>query len=270
MYYLKCNHCGHANALKSEYVTFCASCSKKMANSYADWKQRNPEGNFASYCEAVGVTESEPGKPVKKKLFYWDTRKVVIAVVAVLVSTAGGLAIEKWVSGSFGAKKVPKAWLTSEWQAFSTPRGIGVIATPTALHPFELPPSTQMEHLQFIEPYRSDSTILLQVAMTEFECKPGVEPSLEGAAAGAINEMRQMKGVSDFDYEEVNLEISGEKAVRQSGKYRQMLISHVLFRNLLILKGQRLVQVLVIYQAKDKTADEVAERIINSVKLKNI
>ncbi|GEP96263.1 hypothetical protein [Chitinophaga cymbidii] len=268
MYYLKCNHCGHTNALKSEYVTFCASCSKKMANSYADWKQRNPEGNFASYCEAVGVTENEPGKPVKRKRFYWDTRKVVIAVVAVLISAAGGLAVEKWVKGNFGVGKVPEAWLTSEWRAFSTPRGIGEIATPTALHPFELPPSAQMEYLEFIEPYRSDSTILLQIAMTEFECKPGVEPSLEGAAAGAINEMR--KNVRDFDYEEVNLEVSGEKAIRQTGKYRQMLLSNVLFRNLLILKGQRLVQVLVIYPARDKTAEEVAERIINSVKLKNI
>lgn len=272
MYYLKCNHCGHANALKSGYVTFCESCSKKMANSYSDWKQRNPGSNFESYCEAVGISEEQlaTAKPVKKRSG-WSTRRILIIVSGIIVAAAVGLLADQVVKKILLGKKVPKSWLTSEWQPFSTPKGIAEISTPVGLKPFELPlPPEVMQYVDLLEPYRTDTTLGMQIAVHEFEYKPGVEISLEGAAAGSVNEMRQMAGVSDFDYEEANMEVSGEQAIRQTGKYRQKLLANLLFRNLMIRKGQRLIQIIVLYRAGDETAEKVADRVISSVKLRNI
>ena len=271
MYSLKCNHCGHANALKSEYVTFCASCSKKMANNYSDWKLRNPAGDFASYCEAVGVTVNEAagGKPVKKKRFYWDRRKVVIGVAAILVSSIAGLLVERSVK-MFGGK-VPEEWMTREWKPFRTPRGIAEFLIPIELKPFTLTfPPEAAQFLAWAESCQSDSSMPIQVLASELEYRPEVQVSLQGGADGGINAARNKPGISDFDYEEVDVEISGQKAIRQSGKYRVRLFQRCFFRSIYILKEQHLVQVVVIYAAKDAVAEKVAERIINSVKLKNI
>jgi hypothetical protein len=272
MYYLRCNHCGHANALKSEYVTFCESCSKKMANSYSDWKQRNPGRNFESYCEAVGISEAQlaTAKPAKKRSRL-STRWILIIISGLVVAAALGLLADQVVKRVLQGKKVPESWLTSEWQSFSTPKGIAVISTPVGLKPFELPlPPEVMQYVDLLEPYRIDTTLGMQIAVHEFEYKPGVEISLEGAAAGSVGEMQQMPGVSDFDFEEVNMEVSGEQAIRQTGKYKQSLLANLLFRNLMIRKDQRLIQIIVVYRAGDETAEKVADRVISSVELRNI
>lgn len=57
MEYLKCEHCGFFNPVKSEYLAFCEKCNKKLIDSYRNWLLRNPEKSFEDYKQIVCVTE---------------------------------------------------------------------------------------------------------------------------------------------------------------------------------------------------------------------
>jgi hypothetical protein len=57
MYFLKCDKCGYFNEVKTEYQTFCSNCSKKLTNSYSDWKVINPDGTFDEFKNTVCTTE---------------------------------------------------------------------------------------------------------------------------------------------------------------------------------------------------------------------
>jgi len=53
MRYLTCNNCFHANEVKSEYLTFCEHCGKKISNNYKDWSKENPGKSFEDFNSAV-------------------------------------------------------------------------------------------------------------------------------------------------------------------------------------------------------------------------
>ncbi|WP_461637436.1 hypothetical protein [Labilibaculum euxinus] len=86
MHYLKCNNCGHLNELKSEYMTFCTKCSKKLENNYSDWKIRNSDQSFDEYKQAVCTTEAIeslkeiPKAKQRKGLKYWIAFAVAFAI----------------------------------------------------------------------------------------------------------------------------------------------------------------------------------------------
>ena len=86
MHYLKCNNCGHLNELKSEYMTFCTKCSKKLENNYSDWKIRNSDQSFDEYKQAVCTTEAIeslkeiPKSKQRKGLKYWIAFAVAFAI----------------------------------------------------------------------------------------------------------------------------------------------------------------------------------------------
>lgn len=58
MYYIKCNHCEALVEVKSQYMTFCPQCKHKMDNSFANWKLRNPQGDYKEYLGQVCVSGS--------------------------------------------------------------------------------------------------------------------------------------------------------------------------------------------------------------------
>ncbi|WP_320019299.1 hypothetical protein [Labilibaculum manganireducens] len=86
MHYLKCNNCGHLNELKSEYMTFCTKCSKKLENNYSDWKNRNSDRSFDEYKQVVCTTEAIeslkeiPKSKQRKGLKYWIAFAVAFAI----------------------------------------------------------------------------------------------------------------------------------------------------------------------------------------------
>jgi hypothetical protein len=49
MHYLTCDHCLHANEVKSEYLTFCEKCGKKIQNNFKNWQKENPGGSFEDF-----------------------------------------------------------------------------------------------------------------------------------------------------------------------------------------------------------------------------
>lgn len=87
MHFLKCNECGHLNEVRTEYLTFCGKCDKKLENNYTNWKKRNPDGLFDEYKKLMCVSEHEVTvavEPAKKKsprsAKYWIGFTVTFAI----------------------------------------------------------------------------------------------------------------------------------------------------------------------------------------------
>jgi len=59
MYYLKCEHCGHLNEIKSEYLVFCAGCSKKIENNYTTWSRKNEGKTLEDFKNLICITDEQ-------------------------------------------------------------------------------------------------------------------------------------------------------------------------------------------------------------------
>lgn len=68
-HFITCNLCGKLVVVKSEYMTFCPACNRKMDNSYAAWKKLNPERDFRSYQQEMCVSDAAlKGADEQKKI----------------------------------------------------------------------------------------------------------------------------------------------------------------------------------------------------------
>lgn len=76
MDYLICDFCGSSNEVKSEYLTFCNNCEKKLPNNFSEWQKDHPDKSFEQYKTAVCQHsiirwEAEPVLPIKRKPTPW-------------------------------------------------------------------------------------------------------------------------------------------------------------------------------------------------------
>lgn len=109
MYYLKCNHCGHFNEVKTEYFVFCENCNTKLENNFSNWVKKNPGKSFEEYKQEVCTTEkteiatSSPKSQKRKSLKYWIGFAVAFAIFYALGQIGG--AKLAGVFGSSGSDK---------------------------------------------------------------------------------------------------------------------------------------------------------------------
>lgn len=59
MHYLKCTYCGHLNEVKTEYLTLCSECNKRLENNYKDWKEIHPEKSYEDFMSEVCIEMEE-------------------------------------------------------------------------------------------------------------------------------------------------------------------------------------------------------------------
>lgn len=58
--YLRCNTCGHHNEIKTEHLTFCSNCKKKLDNNFFDWHQRNSNKSYHDFKQSVCTPDRQP------------------------------------------------------------------------------------------------------------------------------------------------------------------------------------------------------------------
>lgn len=87
MYYLKCEHCGHLNEIKSEYLVFCAGCNKKIENNYTAWSRKNAGKTLDDFKKLVCITD-EQAALLKK-----DSTKKIPLGIKILAGYLAALAI---------------------------------------------------------------------------------------------------------------------------------------------------------------------------------
>lgn len=90
MAYLKCSHCKHPNEVKTEYLTFCGSCGKKLANNFQDWIREHPGSSFNDYESAVCQSfilhwEPETRPPAGRRIIQGKHALYIVSAAALMV-----------------------------------------------------------------------------------------------------------------------------------------------------------------------------------------
>ncbi len=274
MYFLKCNNCGFLNEMKSEYQIFCSNCNKKLENNYADWQNRNPNKNFDDFKQLICVSNAElQNTPVKKKSkshIYWIGYAVAIVVATSIfyaIGNFGGEQIVKFFQSEKTSKEVlGQKWIRESYGSFGL-----TVETPVKLTKGTLSfPDNVKQLIDQYDIYNYMSSKGFKVMINSIKYKPIAEQlNLQGAADGAINEVKMQKGVTDLDYTEESIFKKDIPGIIQKGTFKQDGIG-IEFINAIFSKEMVLWQVLVAYQTDDEVGKIASKRVIESIEIKDI
>lgn len=271
-YFLLCKQCEYPNEVKTQYLTFCAGCGKKLDNSYSIWSMDHPKSSFDDYLhsECKGIDEKLLQKPdqvkVKSKspVRFWLGTLVGIAFIAAI-----GLSVHINWSSLIGMESVTQELLDGEWERFEAPEYGYSFDTPFKLEPMKLNVPPEVKGI--IKDMRTDNYSRIrgvQIISNVLEYNAAVgQVNLSGSAEGSINSIKNMPGVSNLDYQQKELLVAGVPAFRQDGT---LLLNgdKGRFVNVCAGQGLKLYQLSLIFPAKDKLAIQLANRMIQSIKIK--
>lgn len=267
MYYLKCGHCAAYSSLKSEYITFCDHCGKKLPVSYADWKVRHPLEDFDAFRKAEGISAAEYQSIMKKQYRRaFDMRKtaaLITGLVVLLTFSALGAYYGPALVKMLREPAVSPALLeAANWRTF---RGNVIrLQTPFSLSPVNARETAGMRIKTFKGGSRADGLVIqMQEAVHLSDPDIGLEP-----AAGELAEMlSNLPNTSRFTMKEQLLDISGQRAIWQHGTYVYQQSVEMEFNSLVVVQGGTRVQVLVTHRGQDQTGREVAGKVMRSARL---
>ncbi len=269
MDFLKCNHCGHMNEVKTPYQSFCDACNKKIDNSFPEWSQKNPNKTFDDFRKLICISEADmkanmaKEKPKRKSLVYWIVFFVSFTVFTV-AGTFGGEAFMKFLR----SEKTSKEILDKEWSR-QTYGHIGLtLETPFQLTKTDLKlPDNIKALVEQMETYIYDSEKGVKVFVNSATYKPVIgEGNLQGAADGSVAEVKSQKGVTNFVYTQEWTNYGDIPGFIQRGSFDQDGIK-INFINVGFVQGLNMWQVMAGYQANDEVGRIAAERIIASVEI---
>ncbi|SFN46536.1 hypothetical protein SAMN05428949_2926 [Chitinophaga sp. YR627] len=275
MTYLKCKSCGHYNELKSEFLTFCAECGKKLSANYADWKLKNPEGTFEQFQQETGIKPKKErtnhlGLLQQRYLAWVGRRGVIITIILVigLAAVAGGY-IGKKVVFNLIYPKINKAWLYSSWETAKIGRQTIEISTPMHLGVNDKPLAPEIaQFVEYAKSYRNRVEEGMQVEVNMYSYRANVSNDLEVAGAAAATEMKKNQEISDLQYKTDTLTQNGMSALLQEGSFIYKNGIRLAFSNLLMVNGQHRWEVVIRYREDDTVALATAHRIIKSIDVK--
>lgn len=275
-HYLKCNNCGKLNEIKSEYVVLCTSCGQKLENNFTQWKHRNPGSTFEDYKNNVCLTESqlppEPPRSNSRRTLKSRSLKEKILIVVTVVLFAG---IGSWFGSSAvrniqNSKKTDKKVLSEQWVK-KTYGSYGLsIETPWELKPAApLPlPENVNKMLDRLESFESQNDDQFKIGVVSGKYNPAevIDMSLQGAADGAVNEVRNMPGVTNFVYSQDSYSVNDIPGFIQRGTYNHRGFK-IGFINVGVVKDYNYWQVMILGRENDEIAQKAAERIIKSIQI---
>ncbi|NSL90269.1 hypothetical protein [Chitinophaga solisilvae] len=275
MKYLVCDSCGHANALKSEYLTFCDECGKKLPHTFAEWRKLHPMATFPEYRESVGIAIKEKktnaiGAWMKQQLQPANRGKVILffSLVLVLMATAGTLFGKRAVFSLFYAK-VPKSSLYSSWQTATIGRQAVEISTPVKLWIHDQPLNKELaQHVEYAKSYRNEDGQGIQIEVDMYTYHENIVNNLENAVEEAHNEMQLSGQAADIRCKSVPVLISGMQGQLEEGNYLYKGAIRLAFRNLVMVRGNSRWCIHISYRDDDEVAQQVAQRVLKSVKIK--
>lgn len=274
MNYLSCRHCGHYNALRSEFLTFCESCGKKLPHTFADWKQKNPEGSFEAFQQevAIYVEEETPSKPGWMQQYLWPAgrRGLILGVVLVFAFVAvAGTYFGKQAMVTWAYPKVERSWLYASWQTVTIGRQSVEISSPVHLSVKDQALSPELTNIiEYAKHYRNRENKGMQITVDMYSYRETISNSLEEATEKAAKDMQEEPGVSDFQYTSNPLPQANIQGVLQEGSLLYKNAVRLSFYNLVMVQGPHRWLVNIRYRSDDATGQEVAKRVFNSVKVK--
>lgn len=275
MIYLKCKSCGHYNELRSEFLTFCGQCEKKLENNYSEWKNKRPESNFEDFQQEVavetnGVKTSRLTILKQRYLKQVGRRGVLLTLILVIgvAAVAGGYFGKRVVYGMI-FPKLNKASLYKSWETAVIGRQALEISTPMHLGVNDKPLIPEIAQLvEYAKSYRNRGDDGMQIEVNMYSYRPNISNDLEVAGVAAADEMKKAGEISDLKYTSSPVMQSGIDALLQQGTFAFKNAIRLSFCNLLLVSGQHRWQIAIRYREDDTTASLAAQRIIKSIRIK--
>ncbi|GAA3942207.1 hypothetical protein GO495_08570 [Chitinophaga oryziterrae] len=275
MIYLKCKSCGHYNELRSEFLTFCGQCEKKLENNYSEWKNKRPESNFEDFQQEVavetnGVKTSRLTILKQRYLKQVGRRGVLLTLILVIgvAAVAGGYFGKRVVYGMI-FPKLNKASLYKSWETAVIGRQALEISTPMHLGVNDKPLIPEIAQLvEYAKSYRNRGDDGMQIEVNMYSYRPNISNDLEVAGVAAADEMKKSGEISDLKYTSNPVMQSGVDALLQQGTFAFKNAIRLSFCNLLLVSGQHRWEITIRYREDDTTASLAAQRIIKSIRIK--
>lgn len=275
MKYLRCDNCGQPTPLKSEYLTFCDTCGKKLENTFADWRDQHPMATFGEYIREVGISITpEKSNPVKawlqRQLQPANKGKLLLffSVFLVLIAVTGTLFGKKAVISLF-YKKVPSSYLYSSWQTATIGRQALEISSPVKLWIHDQPLDAEAKKsIEYAKSYTTEDDGGLSITVNMYSYQANVANTLDDAIAASHLTMQMKEIASDFNCESTPVLISGIQGVLEEGNYLYKGALRLSFCNLIMIKGNNRWQILINFRDDDQIGHQVAQRVLKSVKIK--
>lgn len=275
MKYLHCDNCGHPNPLKSEYLTFCEACGKKLPQSFAGWQKLHPMATFPEYAQAVGISLKEkkstgPLYWIKQQLQTANKGKIILffSLVFVLIAVTGSL-FGKRAMFTFLYPKVPSSSLYSSWHTATIGRQALEISTPVKLWVHDQPlEGEDAKVIEYAKTYSNEDGGGIRIAVNMFSYISNVANSLEEAVTASHNSMQLKETATEMNCKSVPVLISGMQGVLEEGSYLYKGGIRLAFCNLVMIKGSNRWQIQINYRDDDPVGYQVAQRVLKSVKIK--
>ena len=275
MIYLKCKSCGEYNELRSEFLTSCGQCSKKLENNYSEWKSKHPDNSFEEFQQEVGVTSNGVKTSIltvlkQRYLKQVGRRGVLITLILVigLAAVAGGYFGKRVVYGMM-YHKLSKAAFYKSWETVVIGRQAVEISTPMHLSVNDRPLVSETAQLvEYAKSYRNKGDDGMEVEVNMYSYRPNISNDLEGAGSAAADEMKKSGDITDLTYTSNPIIQDGVNGLIQQGNFAYRNAIRLSFYNLLMVSGQHRWQVAIRYREDDKIASEAAQRIIKSISIK--
>lgn len=249
------NKCKNHPAEKA--LSFCRNCGEYFCAECLD------EGNEYYYCKNETCHNeflAQGGSQVSKSK--GAQSKIITTIVTLIVIVIAGL---------IGRETVNYFWKPSNELTVDVSEWNKRTIANTGLS-IELPFELEEGYIELPEEYKS---LITEMSVYQFSSNPmsvnltyaiysaDIDPSLDGAAQGAINNMRVSKGVKDFSSKisETKLGVLHGRSIEGKYKIQNQLAE---FKGVIYMEGLRTWQLLCTYLAKDENRLAV-NRIMNSV-----
>ena len=273
-YFLTCEHCGHNNEVKSEYLTFCESCAKKLTLNFRDWQKKHKDATLSEYMEKVCVSEvtiehvTQVAASSKKDSWsHWigvsKTLSVIIGLGLFILPiylniTNLNYSLE---ASTYSTHSLDYTWEEKTYGSFGLH-----INSPIRLTEAELPISGDAgATIDMLETFVGGSgKEPLMIMLNCVKYKPGLDLNLEGGAMGSINAVKAIPGISNFTYRQESIEITGIPGFEQFGSYDQNG-KHLRFVNVGAMKELVFWQILITYDPSIPGMQELVVKTVQSI-----
>ncbi len=267
-YFIKCEHCNFLNPFKTEFVTFCSQCGKKLGNNFPDWHKKNPEKTIRDFKNEVAVlkTDAEPEKknPVQRKS---RSFRPLIFILVILLAVAVYSFFLTDISGIFLPGKADAELLTSKWERVIYGKYGVTLSSPEKLK--SVSPEYSVEAKPFIQDaesylYRPSKKFRLNVTGVLF--KEGVQLSMQGAVSGFASTLINTNDISHVEFTHSSLNSAELQGELIEGTYIDE-DEFMRFQCAIYIRNSNLWQVLVSYPDKDDIAKKIAEKMMESLEI---
>ena len=194
------------------------------------------------------------------------TRPVVLAVTvasAIVGSIAARSAIQ-WLRAEPG---VPQAVLSQTWTRQALGGNAFSFESPVALKPesIELPAEVRSQIREMASV--SGEGQGLNVMASYMALPPGRTPSLDGAAEGALANVRKTAGTASVDANKHDTAVAGLPAIEIEGNVQRQNAEPLKLHLVVMSRGEEMFQLMVIHRQDQPTGDGVWQKLRASVKI---